>query len=101
MNGKQLNFIEAMREHAFVGSVMNARSFTLLEMWQEDFLSGKPNALDIVVLDSYGFTYTNLQQYANQNLVQFQNFWKNSAVATAEYGKFARVIMNTNKLVTF
>lgn len=99
MNSKQTNFLAGIQNHAYYSSVLYSRAFTFREQFQEDFIAGKTNDISIEDLSQYGFTYTNVLSYVNQNLLQYQNFWTNKSVGTAEYGKFARAVMSNDRLV--
>ena len=98
MNSRQKNFIAELQKIADIKAALYASDKLYQQQWQEEFKTGKDNALDIVDLTSYGFAYSELNQFVNNILTHSITFWDGgAALSDVERGKFSRRIMQGNR----
>jgi hypothetical protein len=94
MNSRQTTFLSELQRMADIKSQMYYYDKLHEQQWQEEFRTTKDNALDVVDLSPYGFTYTVLNQYVNNIIVDDITFWDGgNTLSDVERGKFARRIM--------
>lgn len=98
MNSRQTNFLAEMQRIADINAQLYSCNKLYQQQWQEEFVSGKDNALDTEDFSQYNFTYNNVLQFINNNITQAITFWDGGGtLPDLERGKFSRRIMGGNR----